>query len=87
MEPSAPRCGGQPSDGGVGQRTEVGDDCHTQATIGMAYKTAFQYERRLPHCRTVRVGERLYTNPEAQQAVRGRRMRHFILNWQEPLSA
>jgi hypothetical protein len=46
----------------------------------MAYRTAFEYE----DCRIVApyAWESIYTNPEAQHAVR-----HFILNWQEPASA
>ena len=53
------------------------DDCHTQATIEMAYTTAFQYE----DCRIVApyAWESVYGNKEAQNAVR-----HFILNWKEP---
>ena len=56
------------------------DDCHNQETIEMAYRTAFEYE----DCRIVApyAWESIYTNPEAQHAVR-----HFILNWQEPASA
>ena len=56
------------------------DSCHTQATIEMAYTTAFQYE----DCRIVSpyAWESVLGNVEAQNAAR-----HFILNWREPSPA